>query len=125
MHSRLSGIALLTLAVMLLLPASSMAHDRGRGNKWKRQPRVVYRHNGDWGWRYYLIGGRYYGPYRQGWDCGRKVGWGNCDLPPGLAKKYGCNGAYYRTDRFYRGYPVVSVPLDDRGRFRLEFRGGY
>ncbi len=27
-------------------------------------------------------------PY--GWNQGRKVGWGNCDLPPGLAKKYGC-----------------------------------
>ncbi len=25
-----------------------------------------------------------------GWSHGRKVGWGGCDLPPGLAKKHGC-----------------------------------
>lgn len=26
-----------------------------------------------------------------GWDRGRKVGWGDCDLPPGLAMKSGCH----------------------------------
>ena len=125
MRSKLSGIALLMFAVVLLLPTVSVAHDRGRGNSWKRQHRVEQRFDRDAGWRYYYIGGRYYGPYRQGWDRGRKVGWGNCDLPPGLAKKYGCNGAFNRTDRIYRGYPVISIPLDSRGRYRLEFRGGY
>ena len=25
-----------------------------------------------------------------GWNRGRKTGWGNCDVPPGQAKKYGC-----------------------------------
>ena len=112
-------------AVMLLLPTFALAHDRGHGNKWRKQPRVVYRHGDFSGWRYYHIHGRYYGPYRHGWDRGRKVGWGNCDLPPGLAKKYGCPGSWYRTNRYYRGYPVISIPLDDRGRYRLEFRGGY
>ncbi len=34
-----------------------------------------------------------YGPGRPpGWAHGRKRGWGGCDLPPGLAKKYGCYG---------------------------------
>ena len=122
MRSKLSGIALLMFAVMLLLPMSALAHDRGHGNKWKKQSRVVY-HISDPGWRYYNINGRYYGPYD--YSPGRKVGWGGCDLPPGLAKKYGCRGAWYRTERVYRGYPVISIPLDDRGRFRLEFRGGY
>ena len=28
-----------------------------------------------------------------GWDRGRKTGWGNCDEPPGLAKKDGCPSA--------------------------------
>ncbi|MGH9555972.1 MAG: hypothetical protein ACRD2Y_09145 [Terriglobales bacterium] len=105
------------------MPLSAMAHDRGRGKKWNKQPRVVYRNRGDSGWRYYNINGRYYGPYN--YSPGRKVGWGNCDLPPGLAKKYGCRGALYQTNRYYRGYPVVSIPLDDRGRTRLELRGGY
>jgi hypothetical protein len=26
-----------------------------------------------------------------GWDKGKKSGWGDCDLPPGQAKKQGCN----------------------------------
>ena len=123
MRSKLSGIALLMFAVMLLLPMSALAHDRGRGNNSKRQPRVEYRQARDSGWRYYMIGGRYYGPYDD--RPGRRVGWGNCDLLPGLAKKYGCSGAFYRTDRYYRGYPVISIPLDSRGRYRFEFRGGY
>ncbi len=123
MRLKLISIALLLFVMLTLLPSSAMAHDRGRGNKGRKQSRVVYRYED--GWRYYLIGGRYYGPYREGWQNGRKVGWRGCDLPPGLAKKYGCRGAYYRLDRYYRGYPVVSIPLDSRGRFRIEFRGGY
>lgn len=123
MRSKLTSIALLlSFALMLLMPSSAMA-DHGRGKGKRHNGRVVYRYED--GWRYYLIGGRYYGPYREGWSNGRKVGWGNCDLPPGLAKKYGCRGEYRRLDRYYRGYPVVSIPLDNTGRFRLEFRGGY
>jgi hypothetical protein len=26
-----------------------------------------------------------------GWDRGRKTGWGACSMPPGQAKKFGCN----------------------------------
>jgi hypothetical protein len=26
-----------------------------------------------------------------GWDKGKKTGWGNCDVPPGQAKKVGCH----------------------------------
>lgn len=26
----------------------------------------------------------------RGWDKGKKTGWGNCDVPPGQAKKMGC-----------------------------------
>ena len=26
-----------------------------------------------------------------GWSKGRKTGWGNCDVPPGQAKKFGCH----------------------------------
>ena len=28
-----------------------------------------------------------------GWDKGRKTGWGDCDVPPGLAKKRGCDSS--------------------------------
>jgi len=38
-----------------------------------------------------------------GWSHGRKTGWGNCDLPPGLAKKEGCNSLFGgRTGRIRR-----------------------
>jgi hypothetical protein len=63
-----------------------------------------------------------------GWDSGRKVGWGNCDLPPGQAKKYGCSGFVFRDrfrdfdrfgdrDRFFRdddrlrGRAVIVIPI--------------
>ncbi len=45
-------------------------------------------------------------PY--GWSRGRKVGWGNCDLPPGLAKKYGCSN---RNTIILRERPVYRQPL--------------
>lgn len=45
-----------------------------------------------------------------GWSKGKKTGWGNCDLPPGQAKKSGCgNSAYY--PRHSRRYPTArTVP---------------
>lgn len=40
-----------------------------------------------------------------GWNKGKKTGWGNCDVPPGQAKKMGCNpvSSYYgRSHSNYR-----------------------
>ena len=34
-----------------------------------------------------------------GWDKGKKTGWGDCDVPPGQAKKQGCNGSATRGDK--------------------------
>jgi hypothetical protein len=34
-----------------------------------------------------------------GWGRGRKTGWGDCNLPPGQAKKYGCHRVAGRTHR--------------------------
>jgi hypothetical protein len=31
-----------------------------------------------------------------GWDHGKKTGWGNCDVPPGQAKKAGCQSVRAR-----------------------------
>jgi hypothetical protein len=44
-----------------------------------------------------------------GWSRGKKTGWGNCGLPPGQAKKYGC-----RT-YVYEGRPHYYYQ-DERGR---------
>ena len=44
-----------------------------------------------------------------GWGHGKKTGWGNCGMPPGQAKKYGC-----RT-YVYEGRPHYYYQ-DDQGR---------
>lgn len=36
-----------------------------------------------------------------GWSHGRKTGWGNCGLPPGQAKKYGCRTYIYEGRPYY------------------------
>ncbi len=36
-----------------------------------------------------------------GWSKGKKTGWGNCNLPPGQAKKYGCNQYKYQGRDYY------------------------
>jgi hypothetical protein len=33
-----------------------------------------------------------------GWDKGKKTGWGDCNVPPGQAKKSGCNSTAVRHD---------------------------
>ena len=62
-----------------------------------------------------------------GWSHGKKKGWGDCDAPPGQARKHGCDSGKDR-DREYRrahvhraprpepvrGGPVVRRPTDVR-----------
>lgn len=36
-----------------------------------------------------------------GWSKGRKTGWGNCGMPPGQAKKYGCRSYAYQGRQYY------------------------
>jgi len=36
-----------------------------------------------------------------GWSKGKKTGWGNCGLPPGQAKKYGCESYRYQGRDYY------------------------
>lgn len=50
-----------------------------------------------------------------GWNKGKKTGWGNCGLPPGQAKKYGCQtyrheGRDYYYYRDNAGHIVVRRP---------------
>ena len=55
-----------------------------------------------------------------GWDRGRKVGWGNCDVPPGLAKKFGCSGFIFRDHDRFSG--IRRFDDDDRFRDRDRIR---
>ncbi len=88
--------------------------DQGRGDddrdeRWERR--------GDYEYQMYERGGR-----PPGWVEGRKVGWGDCGLPPGQAKKYGCRSYvhegrryyYYRDehDRIIVRRPVLHVHVD-------------
>ena len=36
-----------------------------------------------------------------GWSHGKKTGWGNCGMPPGQAKKYGCRTYTYQGRPYY------------------------
>ena len=51
-----------------------------------------------------------------GWNRGKKTGWGNCGLPPGQAKKYGCRTYVYegRPHYYYQdevGRIIVRRPI--------------
>ena len=52
-----------------------------------------------------------------GWSKGKKTGWGNCGMPPGQAKKYGCRTYSYngRPHYYYQdehGRIIVRRPYD-------------
>jgi hypothetical protein len=57
-----------------------------------------------------------------GWGHGKKTGWGNCGLPPGQAKKRGCQVYEYQGQQYYYheddlGRIVVRRPI-------IEIQGG-
>jgi hypothetical protein len=58
-----------------------------------------------------------------GWSHGRKTGWGNCDLPPGQAKKHGC---HHYGHRYYRARTVrkpAPLPIVRRPRPEVHVQG--
>jgi len=51
-----------------------------------------------------------------GWGHGKKTGWGNCGMPPGQAKKHGCQAYVYEGRQYYYhqdegGRIVVRRPI--------------
>jgi hypothetical protein len=132
MTNRLLRLGMAILVGVLIVPGFAQArghgrhHERGRDKvrverhvRYYRPPQrhvAVYgdvRFNGyrrdyddydDDGGGYW---GVYYSPYylyHRRWEA-----WGGCGLPPGLAKKYGCD-AYYRNGHYYRpNGTIISV----------------
>jgi hypothetical protein len=52
-----------------------------------------------------------------GWDKGKKKGWGDCDVPPGQAKKHGCydrDRHHHHARRVVRRTPTTTVRRDPR-----------
>jgi|SRR5215469_9720684 len=112
----LFAIFALTIALAVNLPALMASHgDKGekhqQGNKHSSD-----RNDQGWqqrdGYEYRTYGGAERPP---GWSQGKKTGWGNCGLPPGQAKKYGCRTYTYQGRPYYyyeepEGQIVVRRP---------------
>ncbi len=110
-------LAILGLLAALGLGTPALMADHGdkdkhqHGNKHDRD---------DWGWdhrdgyEYRVYGDRDERP--PGWGHGKKTGWGDCGLPPGQAKKYGCRTYMYqgRPHYYYHdegGRMIVRRPI--------------
>jgi hypothetical protein len=90
MKKSCNGLCISVALVLSLLVSSASALDKDHGNgkshnKHADQDRDRD-HDGD-------KDHDRHGPSSRpaGWDKGKKTGWGNCDVPPGQAKKVGCN----------------------------------
>lgn len=79
-------------------------HGHGKGNPHARHDDDQWEHRGNYD--YHVFEGDSRPP---GWSRGKKTGWGNCGLPPGQAKKYGCQTYTYQGQPYYYYH-------DDEGR---------
>ncbi|HLH08460.1 MAG TPA: hypothetical protein VKW78_14565 [Terriglobales bacterium] len=94
-------------ALALSLPAFAdhdHGHGHGKGNPHERQDDNGWERHGNY--ESHVFEGDSRPP---GWSKGRKTGWGNCGLPPGQAKKYGCQTYTYQGQPYYYYH-------DDQGR---------
>ncbi|HZQ67076.1 MAG TPA: hypothetical protein VFA68_01045 [Terriglobales bacterium] len=107
------------LATALAFTTPALMADHGNhkqhGNKhhaedddhgWERRDGYEYRAYGD------------HDDRPPGWSRGKKTGWGDCGLPPGQAKKYGCRKYIYegRPHYYYKddaGRIVIRRPIID------------
>lgn len=110
-----AGLALVA-ALGLCTPALMAENGKSQG---KGNPHAA-NHSSDQGWE--DRDGYQYRSYSNpnerppGWNHGKKTGWGNCGMPPGQAKKYGCRTYEYqgRPHYYYQdnhGVIVVRRPV--------------
>ncbi len=108
-------ITTLALAAALLCALPAMADkdkDKGKGNPHADRDDDRWERRGAYEYRTYEHGNQ-----PPGWSKGKKTGWGDCDLPPGQAKKYGCRTYNYngRKHYYYRdeqGRIIVRRPVE-------------
>ena len=94
-------LAALALAAALCAPAAFADHgDKGNkhhGNKHYDDDAQSWDRRDGYDYRVFPGGDR----VPPGWSRGKKTGWGNCGLPPGQAKKYGCRTYVYEGRPYY------------------------
>src|SRR5512146_2036140 len=105
MRIRSLAILLLVAALGLFTSAAFAGQGKGKG-KAKGNPHAAARYErSDDGWeRHDRYDVRIYDVRESrppGWSRGNKTGWGDCGLPPGQAKKYGCRTYVYKERRYY------------------------
>jgi hypothetical protein len=57
-----------------------------------------------------------------GWSKAKKTGWGNCGLPPGQAKKYGCQTYRYQDRDYYYYRDEVGRIVVRRPHIHIDIR---
>jgi hypothetical protein len=115
-------LAAITLAIALGFNASPLMADHDKDDKHEHGNKHAD-HDDSWERR----GDYEYHAYRAdsvppGWNHGKKTGWGDCGLPPGQAKKYGCRTYTYQGLPYYyyqneAGQIIVRRPV-------IEIHGG-
>jgi hypothetical protein len=115
---------LVLLALLAALVVGVPATIAGQGNQGKSHEHgnKSAHNDNDQGWERHdgYEYRTYSGPDNRppGWSHGKKTGWGNCGMPPGQAKKYGCRTYVYqgRPNYYYedgKGNVFVRRPLID------------
>ncbi len=113
-------LAILALMAALGLGAPALMADHGDKGKKHQHGNKHFDDDDDQSWEhrdgyeYRTYGDRDERP--PGWNRGKKTGWGNCGLPPGQAKKYGCMTYMYqgRPHYYYQdegGRIIVRRPI--------------
>ena len=107
MTTRLLAVFTLALALIFTAPPAMAdkggqhgnPHGNGNGNG-HGNPHADkddgWEHRGDYEYHTYAKGS-----VPPGWSHGKKTGWGNCGMPPGQAKKYGCQTYTYQGRPYY------------------------
>jgi hypothetical protein len=113
----LAGLALIA-SLGMVTPALMADNEKAQGKGNPHATKSSHSDNQGWenrgGYEYRVYGNGDDRP--PGWGSGKKTGWGNCGLPPGQAKKYGCQTYVYQGRPYYyyeddQGRIIVHRPV--------------
>ncbi len=121
MRTRWLAVLAMVAALGLITPTSSADQGKGKG-KGKAHAAARYEHDAD-GWEHHdRYDVRIYDAHEgrpPGWSRGNKTGWGDCGLPPGQAKKYGCRTYVYEGRRYYYYHDDIGRIIIRRPRIDI------